>query len=372
MKERNIAIVTTNLYKYSETFIHAHYRLPRANIHILYAGYLPQNYRHLRTQGSLWPGASLFQKLGFAKKQNEQALVEGIATYLLQNRIEAVLCEYGPSGVEMMSICSKLKLPLFVHFHGYDAYRQDVLNSYGTKYPELFETAAGIVVVSEHMKTQLEKLGCKSRRVKLLPYGINTGFFKPGRIKCADFTFVACGRFVDKKAPHITIGAFATAKQKRPDLKLLMIGDGELLDACKALVAELNIVESVTFLGPLEPGRVAEIMGSAHVFVQHSVNTATGDSEGTPLAILEAGACGLPAIATRHGGIPDVISDGINGFLIEQGDEAAMAKKMLELATNAALAEKMGREARRRIESGYTEQKYLEAIRALIETGLNG
>lgn len=367
-----IAVISTNLDKYSETFIHAHYRLPAARVHILYDGYLPGKYTHDGRHGSLLPKEGLIGKLLHKKTDVAENKLKGIQNYLLQNKIDVVLCEYGPSGVETMDICTKLRLPFVVHFHGYDAYRADVLGSYGKKYAELFTKAASIIVVSEHMQEQIKKLGCKDGKIQLLPYGVDTAVFKPGNTKYKDFTFVACGRFVAKKAPQITIKAFAGVIQKHSDVRLLMIGDGDLLDACKTLVDELNIAEFVTFLGVLEPAHVAATMSSAHVFVQHSVSTGTGDSEGTPLAVLEAGACGLPVVSTVHGGIPDVIKNARNGFLVAERDVNAMTEKMIELKENTNLRELMGLEARNTIEGGYTVQKYLEGIRLVIEKAVSG
>ena len=84
-------------------------------------------------------------------------------------------------------------------------------------------------------------------------------------------------------------------------------------------------------------------MARARVFVQHSVVAEDGDHEGLPLAILEAGAHGLPVVATRHAGIPDAVREETDGFLVDEGDVQAMAVAMYRLAQDAALAARMGR-----------------------------
>ena len=158
------------------------------------------------------------------------------------------------------------------------------------------------------------------------------------------------------KAPHITIGAFATAKQNDRS-ETLMIGDGELLDACKALVAELNIVESVTFWAP-EPKAVVEIM-AVPMCLCSTRWTQLQAIRKAPLAILEVGACGLLRDCHTPRGIPDVISDGINGFWLNRAMKRRWQKNG-GVGHECCSGWKMGREARRRIESGYTGAKYLE------------
>ena len=86
--------------------------------------------------------------------------------------------------------------------------------------------------------------------------------------------------------------------------------DGPLMSECRRLAQVLGIEQSVTFLGAQAPAVVREEMRSVRCFVQHSVEAASGDCEGTPVAIIEAGATGLPVVATRHGGIPDVVIEG--------------------------------------------------------------
>jgi glycosyltransferase involved in cell wall biosynthesis len=126
----------------------------------------------------------------------------------LLNQIEIVLAEYGPSGVEMMSICNQLNIPLVVHFHGYDAYRNDVLSTYGTYYKELFQKASAIIGVSKDMCSQLIKLGCPKPKINYLTCGIDTSIFQFLHETALENKFVFCGRFVAKKAPELVIQAF--------------------------------------------------------------------------------------------------------------------------------------------------------------------
>jgi glycosyltransferase involved in cell wall biosynthesis len=134
--------------------------------------------------------------------------------------------------------------------------------------------------------------------------------------------FISVGRFVDKKGPQLTLAAFADVHRAEPAARLRMIGDGPLLDECRTLAVRLGVNRAVTFLGQQPPSIVQLEMRGARCFVQHSVEAATGDCEGTPVGILEAGASGLPVVSTRHGGIPDVIVEGKPGFWSKSGMSA--------------------------------------------------
>lgn len=118
--------------------------------------------------------------------------------------------------------------------------------------------------------------------------------------------------------------------------------------------AGLGIADDVGFLGVRSLAEVAAAMQRARAFVQHSMTTGYGDSEGTPVGILEAGASGLPVVATRHAGIPNVIIDGETGLLVDEGNVAGMAKRMLRLAREPELAGRLGRAAHRRIRAQFT------------------
>lgn len=365
----NLAIISTNRHKYSETFIQNHVKCLPATIHFLFDGYLPKQY-------STDKGVTAHSIFKYAKKSvfnilnrnEEDPHVLCVTNYLKKNKIDVILCEYGPGGVEMMPIVLRLNIPLVVHFHGYDAYRDDVLNSYGQKYRDLFAIAASIIAVSRHMQSQLISLGCPLNKLKYLCYGIDTSIFNFAKHSHHPATFVSCGRFVEKKAPELVIKAFAIVLRKTPNSKLVMIGDGELLERCKNLTHELKIASAIEFTGALTQPQIAERFKAATVFIQHSITTPQNDSEGTPLTIMEAMASGLPVITTKHGGIPDVIQHKETGLLVNEGDVAAMANEMIYLIENPQFAKELGEAAARYISTHHTLNRYTQQLYELIES----
>jgi glycosyltransferase involved in cell wall biosynthesis len=372
---RPLAIVTTNRSKYSETFIQNHISHLPGPILVLSGGYLPQYYSVGRRDASVRfrKGQGVLDKFRSSSRREEE-LVKSISQTLRSYQVKAVLAEYGPSGVEMMPICQSIGIPLVVHFHGYDAYRVDVLSSYGKRYREMFQQVMAVIAVSKHMFDQLLCLGCPREKLHYLPYGIDNQIFYNQKKKRKP-QLVCCGRFVEKKGQLFTIRAFKKIAEKYAELQLILIGDGPLRSPCELLVQELGLEARVIFTGILRQEEIATFFNESIVYVQHSIRPSDSDMEGTPLAILEAGACGLPVVATRHTGINDVIKEGETGFLVDEEDIDSMSQSLRVLVENPDLALNMGEKNAREISENYSLDRYTMRLWNIINdslTALNG
>ncbi len=363
-----LAIVSPNKYKYSETFIHGHVRELPFQKFLLHGGYLPK-----AVSDSLeGPDQSLaYAPWWQGKRSEEEAFKAGLRRFLRREGIDTLLAEYGPSGVAVMNVCRELGLPFAVHFHGYDAYRQDILGEQGRQYPELFDLAYALIVVSEDMRRQIIGLGAMPEKVHLIPYGVDPLMFKQADAAANPPELVGIGRFTGKKAPQLTIKAFASIAEKFPEAQLHLAGEGDLLGECKALTVQLGLDDRILFPGRLRPEQVADLLGRARGFVQHSIRPADGDSEGLPLAVLEAMATGLPVVATRHAGIPDAVRDGSEGLLCPEQDVEAMGENMAKILGDADYAARLGRNGRKRVQTYFTRGRYLGDLAKLLE-GLLG
>ena len=145
-----------------------------------------------------------------------------------------------------------------------------------------------------------------------------------------------------------------------------MVGNGELLNICKLMVHALKIENAVQFLDAAAHDQIPVLMKNVRAFVQHSHIAASGDSEGTPLAILEAGAAGLPVISTEHAGIKDVVIHGKTGLLVKEGDIDTMSEYMYQLLYNPQQAKELGENARNHISTHYSMEKSISNLRKII------
>ena len=286
-------------------------------------------------------------------------------------RATAVLAEFGQAGVVAWEACRRLRLPLIVHFHGADVSKHAVLDAYGDRYRRLFGNARALVVVSRAMQRKLISLGAPPAAVHWNPAGVDCDAFRNAAPAAADPTFLAVGRFVDKKAPQLTILAFADVYRRRPQARLRMIGNGPLLDACRDLAGGLGLADAVTFLDAQPHPVIQDEMRRARAFVQHSIEARSGDCEGTPVAILEAGASGLPVVSTRHAGIPDVVIERETGLLVDEHDVRGMADAMVRLVDEPALAGRLGAAARDHVRAHHSMQHSLDRLWAIIASCLD-
>jgi len=285
-------------------------------------------------------------------------------------RPDIVLAQYGMTGALLAPVCKSTNVPLAVHFHGHDATRQKVLEQYGQDYRRMFEVAAAIIAVSEPMREKLLEIGAIEERLFVNRYGVDCDKFFGAKPENFGPKFLCVGRLTEKKAPYLTLLAFKSVLEKFPDAELRYIGDGALLGICQDIVTAKKMTDSVSFLGQQTHEVIQSEMRSARAFVQHSVTAADGDSEGTPVAILEASATGLPVIATRHAGIPDVVLNGETGYLVEERDVDGMAEAMLRIASDSQLAGRMGAAGAAHIRENHTLQQSISRLNTILENAM--
>lgn len=282
---------------------------------------------------------------------------EGTASFsraIERSGADVVLAEYGEAGLMVLDACVRTKRPLVVRFHGYDASLHGLVESLLPAYRRMFAQSAAILAVSEAMRQRLLALGAPPDKVHHRPCGVEVTRFPRGAPHRVGPVFVTVGRFVDKKAPHLTLLAFSRVALAIPEATLTMIGDGPLLGACRDLVRAMGLDSRVQLPGWLEPAAVAERLRAARALVQHSVQAESGDTEGTPVAVLEAGITGLPVIGTRHGGIPEVVEHERTGLLVDERDVEATSDAMIRLARDPALAARLGDAAAARVAERYS------------------
>ena len=176
-----------------------------------------------------------------------------------------------------------------------------------------------------------------------MPLGLDLHRFRPGDragararlgLPADALIVVAVGRIVPIKRIDRLIRAFANLHERRPDSRLYVIGDGTEREAAEAQAGAAGVGGAVTFCGWRSD--VPDWYAAADFVALSS------DSEGTPLAIIEAAAAGRPAVATAVGGVADVVTDGITGLLAPAQDEAAFGAAFLRLGEDVALRERLG------------------------------
>jgi glycosyltransferase involved in cell wall biosynthesis len=364
-RDVSVCIVQPNIESVSETFLGAHARLLPATVTVI-QGFFP----HIGERPVLSPAPACrayrkLCRLVSGKSVHDEA-TEAYARVLREIQASVVLAEYGPTGVHVLQACLANRIPLVVHFHGYDLSRRSVLAEHATSYPRLFREADALIAVSRPMRERLISMGAPPSKIHYNPCGVDCRVFTGADPANAPPVLLAVGRFVEKKAPHLTIAAFAEARRSCPEASLRMIGDGPLLARCHDLVHALGLQDAVTLLGAQSPETVRGEMRRARAFVQHSIVSSCGDSEGMPVSILEAGACGLPVVATRHAGIPEAVVDGETGLLVEERDVAGMATAIRRVLGDRDLAGSLGHAARLWIAAHFNMEDRIDLLWSIL------
>ena len=289
-------------------------------------------------------------------------------SFLKGHKATAMLAEFGPMGCLLTGVCRDADISLYVHFHGHDASKLVRDRRQRRHYRRLFRVAAGIIAPSRFLAGELAAIGCPCEKLHVSPCGIDPRQFRPS--KGLPGHILAVGRLVEKKAPHLTIEAFGRIAKRFPEARLDMIGDGPLWERCDALVSGLGLQDRIHLHGVQDSDVVVTMMQRASLFVQHSVTAEDGDTEGMPVAILEAMASALPVVSTLHSGIPEAVEQGITGVLVREQDVDGMAEAMAELLADPAKAAAMGAVGRSRVVERFTIDHTRDRLRAIM--GLSG
>ena len=289
-----------------------------------------------------------------------------VATWICRHeRPSLVLAEFGFHAVRIMELVPATGLPMVVHFRGADASSQRYLGTLAERYRRLLGLVSAVVVKCEPMAERLRTLvPPRSRPLRFLvsPSGADASLFHGAEPAAAPPRFLAVGRFVAKKGPLITLEAFAQAARQHPGLELVMVGDGPLLASARLRAMGLGLENRVLFTGVEPPVRIAERLRACRGFLQHSLTAPDGDQEGSPVAVMEAQLSGVPVVATRHAGIPEVVLDGETGLLVQELDTAAMAAAITQLANDPALAARLGSAGRARAQQLFTVAHHLQSL----------
>ena len=177
------------------------------------------------------------------------------------------------------------------------------------------------------------------------------------------FTVGWIGRMTGIKRTDDVLLAFKSLRERGIDARLCLVGDGPDRDQVERRAHELGVMRETLFLGYQE--QVSSFFSAFDVFILPSAN------EGTPVTAIEALAAGKPVVATRVGGIPDVVRDGEDGFLVEPGDVDALGERLAQLARDKPLRERMGKAARARVRERYSVERLVDDVdrlyRSLLE-----
>ena len=297
----------------------------------------------------------------YGKKALSLRLLYLAVPYLGKQPYDIIHCHFGYNGLKGQALrdLGVLRGKLIVTFHGVSMSKD--LQEQGVQiYNRLFEKGDLFLPISEHWQHKLIKLGCDESKIIVHRMGIDChNFAFMSRQPAADGVtrLVSISRLVEKKGLEYGIRAVAKLAKTKPNLEYNIVGDGLLKPKLQELIQELNVGNLVKLLGWKQKTEVIDILNNSHILLAPSITAKNGDREGIPVALMEAMAMGLPVISSLHSGIPELVTDGISGFLIPERDVEGIAAKLNFLIEHPEMWSQMGKAGRAIVEANYDINK---------------
>ena len=272
---------------------------------------------------------------------------------------------FGHTGVHLLPFIKEWDKPCVVSFHGMDIQPRPDQPGYDDAMRELLQTAPLLLARSHSLMDRLAAMGAPRDRLRLNRTGIPLEAFpaiqRPAPADGAWQLVQAC-RWIAKKGIRTSLRAFARFRERFPAAKFILAGDGPLRGEIERMVGELELGSSVELRGFLDQAGLAQLYAVSHIFLHPSEMTEDLNQEGVPNSMLEAMATGLPVAATLHGGIPEAVSDGVTGFLVDERDDEALASALLRLAGDPAMWARMGAAAALSVQEDFSQARAIEKL----------
>ena len=263
------------------------------------------------------------------------------------------------------------RVPFVTTLHGTDITLVGIDRSYLPITRFSIEESNAVTAISEYLRQVTLKEFDIQRPIEMIPNFVNCDVFQPAKDNSRREEFapgnekvlVHLSNFRPVKRVPDVIEIFALVRKEIP-AKLLMIGDGPDRATAEWMVHQNGLASAVTFLG--KQSQVQELLNCADLMLLPS------DLESFGLAVLEAMACGVPAVCSRVGGVPEVVRDRVEGYLVTPRDIKTMAARALEILTDPSRQERMGKAARERALSQFCSSRIIPLYEKLYERVMAG
>ncbi len=219
-----------------------------------------------------------------------------------------------------------------------------------------------ITATSQFLVRSVERLDSNIKGIRVIAFGIDPARFDyRQRTRGSKINIGIAKSLRPKYGIDVLIKAFQILSDSHNNIELFIAGRGEFEDRYKKLVKNLRLEERVRFLGFINHDKLPDFLYGMDIFAMPSVS----DGESFGVAAVEASSTGLPVVAAKVGGVPDVVVDNKTGFLVEPENVAELANALEKLISNPDLREKMGRAGRAYVENNYRWESNLKAMNDL-------
>jgi colanic acid/amylovoran biosynthesis glycosyltransferase len=313
-------------------------------------------YKHVVKQ---WPPPRCITTSPEYHPYNLPALLRGLQPDLVH-------VYYGHKAVKYLEMIKAWGGPFLVSFHGVDVVKFTGDPHYVARLQSVFRDAQLILARSQSLLDGLRALGCPPEKLRLNYTPIPLDRF-PAMVRTPPgdgaWRLVQACRLIPKKGLFTTLEALRLVVPQFPKLKFVVCGTGPVKEEFLKRRDELKLRANVEVLGWMNQEKLLAEYRRAHLFLHPSELTDTADQEGIPNSMLEAMATGLPVVATRHGGIPEAVTHGLDSLLVPERSPGELAEALLTLLRDPALLTRFSEAAARTVRERFS----LEASVARLE-----
>jgi glycosyltransferase involved in cell wall biosynthesis len=257
-------------------------------------------------------------------------------------------------------------VPIVLTSHGTDLFLLDRAAIARPVARRVFGCAREVTVISTPLAVRVRALGVPAERITVVPMPVEPDAAEhaaPLENDSRDAGLIVfVGRLVERKGAEFAIRALAILRRTRADLsaRLIVAGDGPERDALRRLASDLAVSDAVEMTGTLSRDGVTALYRRASAFVLPAVTDWKGEQEGFGMVIVEAMLHALPVVASRSGGIPDIVRDGENGLLVAERDPEAIARALERVLSDPAMARRLGDAAQADVRDRFAPRRIAE------------
>ena len=297
-------------------------------------------------------------------------LLYQVMPFLEHGSYDLIHCQFGTLGLQGLRIKQVLggQPKLVTSFRGFDATMN--VHNRPEMYKELFAEGELFLPVSHSLKKRIVDQGCPEEKIVVLPSGIDCDKLTYARRTVApgeQVRVMTIGRLVEKKGIAYAIEAMARVIESGRPATYDIVGEGVLRGQLERVIEERGMQTHIRLLGRRTHDETIRLLQSAHMLMAPSITAADGDQEGIPNVLKEAMALGLPVISTRHSGIPELVEDGVSGYLVNERDVDALALRLSYLIDHPEKWAEMGKAGRACVETNYDIKALNDRLVALYE-----
>lgn len=290
--------------------------------------------------------------------------------FLEKGPFDIVHCQFGTLGpfAVWLSQISQSKCKLVTSIRGYDVTL--FMKKHPEAYRSLFDKGHLFLPVCEFLKERLVELGCEDKKIVVHYSGIDCSKFnyvQRHRVLGEPVKVLTIARLVEKKGVAFAIDAVSRLVSEGEQIEYTVVGDGMLRKSLQQLIEDMRIEGQVRLVGAKTHEEVNELLVQSHVLMAPSLMAGSGDQEGIPNVLKEAMASGLPVISTFHGGIPELVTDGVSGLLVPERDAGPLADALAYLIRHPERCQEMGQAGRRQVEQKFDTKSLSKRLEGLYQ-----